>query len=357
MKIALNKKSEGIALMIVMIAVLSLSILAAAYAFRMKVEARLAMNSNNEAELEWMGRSGMETAKWVLSEDMKISPLDSLDDFWAGGSGGPAMSNSPLNGFSMTGIKCGNGEYSISSIVDQERKANINTADPQILEQAMVLMGVDAGQYPSLINSIQDWIDPDHATRMDGAEDDYYEGGEPPYHAKNGAIDDMSELLLIKGIADNPDIFYGPSAGTALPSRMNRNGNPRLGFNADVPIYPVGLKDLFTPVSSGKINLNTASEVVLQMIPGVDERVAQEIIRMRTGPDGAGYVPLNNPGEVVNVVGPAAAQQITRYCDVRSRTFEVNVDATVGLSKAKFRAILIRNNPRDIQVTGFHKVE
>lgn len=360
MRLSLHRKPEGIALMIVMIAVLSLSILAAAYAYRMKVEARLAMNSNNEAELEWNGRSGMEFAKWALAEEAKTSPNDSRDiSWWAGGSGGPGLSNSPLAAFHLPWtIKIGNGEATIYPMVDQERKANINTADSAIIEQSLVLMGADAGDYQVIVNSILDWIDPDNNTRLDGAEEDFYKASDPSYLPKNGAIDDITELLLIKGIRENPEIFYGPSANSAPPSRINKRSNPRLGFNADVPVYPVGLKDLFTPISSGRINLNTCDEIVMQLIPGMDERMAQAVIRLRAGPDGTGMVPLNNVGELINAgIPPNVVQQISRYCDVRSRTFEVTVDATVGTSKAKFRAILIRASPRDVQVTGFRKVE
>src|SRR5882672_2446286 len=196
-------------------------------------------------------------------------------------------------------------------MIDLERKANINMADDTILEQALVEMGVDAGQYPTIVNSILDWIDPDNATRLDGAESDYYQTYDPPFEAKNGPIDDMSELLLVKGINENPELYWGPGAAGQAPSRVQKNSRTRLGYNADVPIYPVGLVDLFTPISGPKININTASAAVLQLIPGVDERAAQEIIRLRMGPDGVTPIPLNNPGEVNNAgLPPNLVQKI-----------------------------------------------
>ena len=41
-----------------------------------------------------------------------------------------------------------------------------------------------------------------------------------------------------------------------------------------------GLKDLLTTFTDGKIYINTASEAVLQLIPGVDTQVAKEIASM-----------------------------------------------------------------------------
>jgi len=359
MKIVLRQRRDGIALIIVMIAVISLSILAGIYAYSMKVEAKLAMNTNNDADLEWMGRSAVEKAKSVLALDMKMNQTDSSDDIWAGGTGGPGATNFSPADWNMQSLPLGKGSISVEiPMIDLESKANINMADDTLLEQALILMGVDAGQSPTIVNSIRDWIDPDKNTRIDGAESDYYESYDPPFEAKNGPIDDLSELLLVKGINENPDLYWGPSAGGQMPSRVQKNPRTRLGFNADVPIYPVGLKDLFTPISSGRINLNTASAAVLQLIPGIDERSAQEIIRLRAGPEGAGSVPLNNPGELVNAgLPPNAVQQISRYGDVRSRTFEVHVSAEINGYTRHFVAIVVRNNPRDIQTLSFRSTD
>ena len=43
---------------------------------------------------------------------------------------------------------------------------------------------------------------------------------------------------------------------------------------------------MFTPFSSGKININTADENVLELIPGMDTDSAQAIMKFRAGPDG-----------------------------------------------------------------------
>src|ERR1035438_10780625 len=58
-----NRSEGGIALIIVMISIMVLTILAAGFAYSMKVETKLARNANSEAELEWLGRSGVEYAR------------------------------------------------------------------------------------------------------------------------------------------------------------------------------------------------------------------------------------------------------------------------------------------------------
>jgi hypothetical protein len=47
-------------------------------------------------------------------------------------------------------------------------------------------------------------------------------------------------------------------------------------------------------------------------------------------------------------------RQLSQFCDVRSKTFQVQVDADVGGYKRTFFAVLGRNNPRDVQILSFY---
>src|SRR5476649_1177809 len=125
-----NNSRSGMALIVVMIAICVFTILAAAFAFSMKVETKLAQNADNEQQLLWLGRSGVEFARWVLSQEMSIpnEPYDSLNQIWAGGPGGMGETNSPLSGISLDNFAVGDGTISLK-ITDLERKANINTAN------------------------------------------------------------------------------------------------------------------------------------------------------------------------------------------------------------------------------------
>ena len=93
------RREEAIAIVIVMIAILVLAILAGGFAYSMKVETTLAMRANNEAELEWLGRSGVEYARWILATQRTCpaEQYEALTQVWAGGAGaGPCSTNSPL---------------------------------------------------------------------------------------------------------------------------------------------------------------------------------------------------------------------------------------------------------------------
>lgn len=348
-------RPRGIALFIVMIAIFVLSVMAAIFAASMKVETKLAINAEHQEQLLWLGRSGVELARYVLSQQMTIrnEPYDALNQIWAGGPGGTGESNSVLSGISLDNYQIGDGTVSVK-IVDLERKANINTANPQELQRALTLMGVDADDISIISDSIIDWIDDNDDPRLAGAESDYYQSLNPPYYAKNAPIDNISELLLIRGIWEHPEIYWGSSITNQQPAAFQH----KLGFGNSpfqAPDYLFGLKDIFTPISNGRINVNTASTNVLQLLPGVDEALAQNIVKVRAGPDGVEGTADDTP--FVNTYSLSAAgvpPADARYCTTRSSTFEVHVTARIGDYHREYVALLYRNTPTDIKILSFY---
>jgi general secretion pathway protein K len=358
MKISTRPKSAGIALLIVMCAIFVLSILAAGLAFSMKVESRLAQSTDTNQRLVWLGRSGVELARWVLALEATTQPYDSLNQIWAGGTGSIGETNSALAGISLSNYQIGDGTVSVK-ITDLERFANINNPmDAPEITQALTIMGVDAGEISVVSDSIQDWVQSGEMPRIAGAKNEYYLGLNPPYNCKEAPMDDLSELLLVKGIWDHPEIYWGGAATNHLgPSFQHHLG---FGNAGEAPNYPFGLVDLFTPFSSGRININTADRNVLQLLPGVDANAADSIIKFRSGPDGmdgtADDTPFQNANQIPNQltaigVNPAAAA----YCDVRSTAFKVTVTAQIGNYKRDFNAILYRPaGGRTVEVVSFY---
>lgn len=346
MKITLHHSQQrGIAIIVVMVSIFVLAALAGEFAARMKVETRLAMKSNNDSKMEWLAREGIEKARYAVGMQMTVpnEPYDSLDQVWAGGPGG---TNDALTGFSLSENVPDYGSYTVK-ITDTERKFNINLAlnNEGVIQQALTLIGADASQISTIVGSIEDWIDADDDTHTSGAETEYYKSLNPAYVAKNGPIDDISELLLIKGVT--PDIYWGPNFTNHAFSGPQPVQAGLSGPGSTTSAAPVGLVDIFTPISNGKINLNTASVTALQMIPGIDETMAEHIVQMRA------EAPIGQHGaqDLINIgLSPAATQSLSQYCDTRSSTFEVQVDVEVGLSKRRYFALIKRNGPRDVQI-------
>jgi type II secretory pathway component PulK len=349
--ICANARSHSFALIIALLAVFVLSANAALLWYSMQVDIKLAAQSEYEPNLLWLGRSGVELARWTLAQEATIpnEPYDALNQIWAGGPGGLGESNSVLNGISLDHYQVGDGWVSVK-IIDEERKANINTTTPQLLNQALTAMGVDANDLPIVSDSILDWVQPGDNPRLSGAKNQYYLSLDPPYYCKEAPMDDISELLLVKGVTGAMYDGRGENSAPDAPKKF--------GFNPfQAPSYSFHLKDVFTPFSDGRIN--TADVNVLQLIPGVDESTAQAIIKARAGPDGvegtADDTPFTSVGAVQSAgINPEAMQNIGTYCDVHSHTFEIHVTAHFASVSRDYVAVIWRNTPNDIRVVGFY---
>ena len=335
---------RGIVLIVVLMMMVLFGILAGLFASSMQVAAKLARNQSWDTEVEWLGRSGIELAKWVLSlSSQGGQQYDGLNQKWAGGT---ADTNEALANIDLKNYELGEGRIAVE-IIDHERKFTINTADEVILRQAVSFIGIDGTDAGQVVNGIMDWRDPDNHTRMGSdSETDYYETLDPPYQAKNGPIDDLSELPLIKGIT--PQMVFGTGSG----------GGPRTGphglsrhrrRNEEEPGYLSSFDKLFTAISSGQVNVNTVDETVLQLIPDIDENIARAIITARNGPNGAAGddddTPFRSVGELSRVPGipPAAMGLLSRYFNVRSSTFEVRVRAQIGTYQRTYIGVVRRN--------------
>ncbi|MEN9732386.1 MAG: hypothetical protein RLZ45_381 [Verrucomicrobiota bacterium] len=348
---------RGVALLIVLLTLFTLGGMAAVFAYSMKVETRLAMNTSNAGELEWMGRSGVEYAKWILMQQDRVGNergFHALNQFWAGGPGPIESADNPFEGLSLVDVPLGAGQISIE-IRDTERLLNINreARNPLLMDLALARAGADATDTAVITGALADWIDrDDFAQAGNGAESDHYLSLDPPYRAKNGPIDDIRELLLVRGVT--PSIFWG--GGYRSTEFGNGSGTPAARMGRNSTGQGVGLAEMFGALSSGRVNINTAPLAVLALLLGGDESLAEQAIRVRAGQDGQDGTeddqPARSVGEIARLLGPAAAMGQDRFV-TQSMTFEVRTTVKLGPAKRRFSSVVRRVGARDLQVLLF----
>ena len=363
------RQDRGIALIIVMMVILVLAVLAGGFAYSMKVETRLARNTAWESDMEWLGRSGVELGKYCLAMHLASPPPENmyagLNQLWAGGP--PNPTNEVLAGINLKDVELGPGKFTVT-IQDLERKFNLSAiteANPLILERALTLVGADSSEIPTIIDSYFDWVDADNKTHLAGAESPDYLRMPAPYYAKNGPVDDIRELLLIKGM--NEQIFWGTArVGTAV--EHDRNGNPMpkrrlspyLESMQNMPTSGVGLFDLFVPFhgAGNRVNINTASAEVLE-VAGLDPGMASALIAARNGPDGQpgtdDDIPFLNMNDALGAIGadPQTAAALGASFTTMSRVFEITVDAEIGAFRRRFVALVDRRSRTDVTTLSF----
>lgn len=147
-------------------------------------------------------------------------------------------------------------------VMGEDGKININFVSETLLRKIMTHLGLEGEARDVVVASIMDWRDPDDFYRLNGAENDYYRSLPDPYDCKNGNLDSLEELLLIKGVTR--ELFYG---------------RERIGEDQT---EGVGLKDLFSVYASGEqVDINSASSLVMRTVLGISGETVKQIIKAR----------------------------------------------------------------------------
>jgi len=244
---------SGVILIALLWILTALSVIAISFSRESFMEVAAGRNVQSLEMSYFIARAGIETTIYQLLQKRSPSSLQST-----------AVSETPdpLDLGTVNGTFAG-GSYQVD-IQDESGKININLISEQQLTALVAASGIGQPDAGIITDSILDWRDTDTAHRINGAEDDYYQTMNPPYKAKNGRIDTVEELLLIRGVT--PEYFYGRSEKAP-------DGSVK---------YLYGLSRLLTVYSvRSQININFAPLAVLKSIPGMPEQAAEMIYERR----------------------------------------------------------------------------
>jgi len=274
MKCLSNRNEKGIALLLVLWVLILLMTVIVSFSYLARTELEAGYQFNKRLKEEMLLEGAINQA--IIEIIYALGNPDS-EDAWE------------LNGITQD---YGTEEDGITITIRPEAsKVDLNRSSDVILKGILSSLGVDAETSDIIVDSILDWRDRDDLHRLNGAENDYYQSLEKPYNCKNADFDSIYELLLVRGVTR--DLFYG------------RKGNP-------------GLRDFLTVHStSGKIDVNTASREVLLALPGMDQTMADEIIRRRE------ERPFANLAELKDIIGEIYAG-VSPYISIgRTSTYEI----------------------------------
>jgi general secretion pathway protein K len=207
-----------------------------------RVKAAAERNKRDDLVALSLALAGYQAAVAFLDSDIEKLSLDEDDRLLVHYRGQTepvvaAASDQPLEG--------GTFSWSVS---DEGGLVNINTAASMQIANLLQQCGLGLGvERDTVIDSILDWRDSNREHHLNGAEEDYYRGLDPPYSCKDGDFDVVEELLLVRGIKEMPRLFYGGEVdGKKVP----------------------GLRDLVTPYNSEnkKPNPSTAPKAVREAL-------------------------------------------------------------------------------------------
>jgi general secretion pathway protein K len=266
-------KSERGTILITTLWILTiLTLLALGIGIRMGVDIKLISFSLNSAKAHYLAWAGLRKTMALLRQDGK--KVDYLGE-------------TLLNGYDkenevyvLQDIELGEGNFTVSyewknlegkstriyGASDEEGKININKAGSKEL-----LNLFDFNE--EIVASVLDWRDEDdiegnHLSEGEGAESEYYEGLDNPYECRNSWFRVPEELLLVKGVT--PEIYDG--------------------VKDIITVYPI--PEQVAKRTKAKVNINTATKEVLEVLAGFEELeegeegLLDDLIKERAGDDG-----------------------------------------------------------------------
>jgi len=152
-------------------------------------------------------------------------------------------------------------------IIPEAAKLDVNKVLPEELYRLVMALGVEPARAQEITLGIVDWRTP--LGQSASMVDQYYLSLTPSFRARHASIEEIEELLLVKGVT--PDIFYGTYV--PLPD-AELGGGPRLAPRA-------GLADCLSVFGSvQQVDANTAAPAVLAAI-GLAPFAVQALVERR----------------------------------------------------------------------------
>jgi general secretion pathway protein K len=270
----LRRKERGFALLLVLWSLILLGLIAASFVRETRVGTTLARNVMENAKAEALAEAGIRRAM--------LSLIDS----------------DPATAWRADGrvYRFALGEGSIKvQVQDEGGKIDLNRTSEDMLLALFQTAGANLEAARKLADAVLDYADQDSDRRPAGAEDPDYSAAGLGYGAKDAAFDRKEELMNVLG--------------------MNR------------AIYDAIAPDVTVYSGQSEVNLSTAPESVLRMIPKLTSRQLDEIMAARSGPLPPQSVPVN----VVTIRADATTrgggrfvrEAITRRSDQPDNPFEI----------------------------------
>jgi general secretion pathway protein K len=335
-----RQSNEGFILITVLLVIAVLFPLILAFNAKVQLNLIQAENFRNSVQATRMARSGVEGAIGILKQD--DASYDSKRDKWAAAFPSLALGSGVLNvtitdedgkipvnklvtvvqsSPAQTGAsqaQAAAGSATSGTAAQSTAGKVVNDQVDQDLNTRLRALITRLGGRPEVVDALIDWLDSNNeVTESEGAEDDYYR--QKGYRCKNGPLDSLDELSLVKG------------------------------FDKEL-LIDKNLKGYLTIApTDGKVNANTASLLVLQTVletqtvslpqPLPDGDV-QNLARYRDEHD---LKTINDVTSAVKI-SQTQASSIMPLVKVNSAYFTVNSRYTIGRVVKNVEALLKRDS-------------
>ncbi len=309
-----HRRRNGMVLILVLVVVALLSLAAFTYSELMLTEHKAARMSGRQAQARALADSGLEVVKQFLSQTPEaqqeaggvydnpthLHGLLVIDGAAAKGRGYSSIVAPKIADGQLGGVRAG--------LEDESTRLNLNTllaADKTVEGGGRQLLMALPGMTVDVADAILDWLDSDDEPREYGAEVDYYSSLSPAYAPKNGSLDTVEELLLVRGVT--PELLFGTDTnhngqvdpGEQPQADSNGGEDTSRGWSAYLTLYSYEAN--VRPDGTPRINLNAddLEQLHSQLSEAFTQEWANFIIAYRqSGPYTGNSKKSESPGNV-----------------------------------------------------------
>lgn len=264
----LSTDRGGVVLLIVLFVVVVLALSGYTFTELMLTQYEAAKHSVRLAQARALVDSGVETTKYFLlqtpDEQQRAGGVYDNQVMFRGVVVVPDSDPLQTGCFSVLAAALdsqGNSAGVRFGLEDESTRLNLNflpLADQLVENGGRTLLMALPGMTEEIADAILDWLDKDDEPREFGAEVDYYSRLQPPYAPKNGPLDTVEELLLVRGVT--PELLFGLDAnrnGIVDPHELSAQGlAPNATQTLDQPELQRGWAPYLTLYSAEK-NVNS----------------------------------------------------------------------------------------------------
>jgi general secretion pathway protein K len=336
------KNSRGIALLVTLSVMTVLVAASLEYNRRARFELVSSAAARDQLTMTEMAKAGVQVAMAILAKDKAENETDTPMDDWAD----PVKTEEVLRDFPFEdgklslSIRDEMGKIQVNALVSFPEGRQFNEPQRRLWERflqyfvdrkELKLDLKDDSEPAAIINSLKDWLDSlddDAITGLSGAESSTYEDREPPYPARNGPVQDLGEMLLVKGIT--PELFYGrPEMPGISPYLTVHGATPGEGTGVTFP---------------GRINIATAElPVLFALVPAENNDLVETLDELRRDMiSGKQTVNLKDPNWFAQIPGLADLKLDPKLITASSDVFRVESTATLHDADVTITAVVQR---------------
>jgi general secretion pathway protein K len=316
-----TRNERGVALILVLLMVSVIVVLTLQLNISSRSQVHEAANLGDGIRVLYIAKSGLFAGMGLLSEDR--GDADTLNEAWSQTEALSEQSKAYFDGgYVDLVIEDESGKININKLVDG---SGFNNAMKGVLTRLLSQpqFKLQDREVEALLNAVKDWIDADAEVTGNGAENAYYQGLGKSTTVRNGPMETIDELLMVRGVTR--ELYYG------TPERP-------------------GLARLLTVQGEGSVNINTAPKEVLRALsPSITEDAAGRMDDYRRNAANS----LTEPSWYRRVSGLQNTAIDTVTVVTKSEYFQIAATGHLGTMKRTIRGFVKRDSEKKLSIVAW----